>query len=1422
MTDQRKTWKVAQALAAQGTTVIEASAGTGKTWQIEALVVRLVAEKGIAISRLLVITFTEAATAELRDKIRRRLTQARDALADLDAPTQDELIKALRKTDPTIRLARLRQALADFDEAPISTIHGFCQRMLTQLAFESHVEPDLQLFTDVDALRETLVADELAKVFAEASASDVVLLKAMGWKRDKLTDVAKAMTSAVALEAIPNVPEGTLGVVNPRDVLPRWREAVEEYRAWLEGPAGVAAVEAMRVVNEKVRDKKKSPLQYKRYNHQKTNARVREWLDTDAVGLKPLADVSSEPEKWWTPAWAVEDERWVGGLAALEQFEGYELFVRTSRILSLRHELWAIPLVGFARRVRAAFDAKVRTSGLLTFDGMLSRLSERVDEEQGNGPLSRAIRLRYDVALVDEFQDTDTAQWTILRAAFGSEPAKADGRRLFLVGDPKQSIYSFRGADLDVYLDATHGADGDFALDTNYRSDRSLVEATNHVWLPCLEPFGTASSIPYVRVSASRVQERLSLLPGVLRDDGSGPRRALEVRWVDARSCGLYGDNNKIAAGGLLRFLADRCAGECVRLIEAGAVVSVPSRDAHLLAPGQGLVPEGARFALAGTRSPTHRYLHAGDIAVLVQTHKQGTAVREALRRANVPSVGGGKRKLWDSDALGWLCAWLDAVASPDDERTARALAVTPLIGWTASQLSLALADDDTSSTTAAAKAENAVETDDPWRRLRASVTTAANRWSTQGFFRTFHSALSEDHTFDKSGHASFTRLLGMPDGERAATDLRHLAELAHLEERRARLGPGSLADWLRRQAEDSDTENEAPVRLESDDRAVKIVTIHACKGLQYPVTLLPFAGSPRHLSSSTAGLRVRLPARTESANSEPGRLCLDLHLSGSPERERSSDAQKEAARGESRRLLYVAMTRAEHHIVAWIGTQDAHGEALNGILLGTAEPNIDPPAPVDVVPGSKGKKPKNAPPAEPFAPARVPARLTELAESSGNTLGWATELPEVDGTRLVRTRGAGRALLQADRWPQKRALGAAWQVASFSSIAGGKKHAKGAPAQHGTPPEGGETESDAAAANSQEGAAPFDAQWPETIAAEPLPGGIPAGSWVHGVLEMLDFATAKPRPSARLATPELGDLLTQQREKHGVAEEVRHGPDRKKTALASDLLAAALQDWLRTPLDRTGAGATSAHNLPAGFCLSDLPLERRFDELLFDLSVVGGTGHHAVTDTGDGPPRVDEGAVRRALESRLHDQSFTGLAWLRALLERLLADKKTLASVFPSIGGILTGSIDLLFRASADGPFYISDYKTNRLVSPTPDSGERFPSRRGNYAVDGLAHAMGKSNYHLQALIYTVALHRMLRQRLPEYDYDKHVGGHLYLFLRGMEGANTPRSASGHCLGVYYDRWPRSVVEGLDLALTGARRASVDSFVTALEGKTP
>jgi exodeoxyribonuclease V beta subunit len=868
--------------------------------------------------------------------------------------------------------------------------------------------------------------------------------------------------------------------------------------------------------------------------------------------------------------------------------------------------------------------------------------------------------------------------------------------------------------------------------------------------------------VDYVEVTARHEATRIRGLPAL---DGRA-RRAFELRWIDARMHGA--DTMELTRGAAELLGARSCAREIAAILRSGAEVSEPGAS--------------------GTQ-PNWRTIGAGDVAVLVRTHWQGALVRKELAQLHIAAVSSARGSVLKSTALPWLCTFLDALAEPGRDRIARALAVTPLFGWTALDLALALDQGRTAG-------GGAVEPDPRWARWIEAILGWARRYASSGFIRAFESALD--------AHDVLRRLLALAEGERHATDLRHLAELCHAEERRTRVGPGALATWLRKAADIATADEDKALRLESDALAVQITTVHTAKGLEYPIVMLPFGWYERGFEDD--GNPIAWHERPKHAAAWIPRL--DFHAANTDDRARAFDVARIEDGQERLRLTYVALTRARHHCVAWLGPITDRGRPRRGALWQLmlrerdASGRVAPDAPAPADDAAFGAR------------EDLLAQLAQIAASSGGAVGFAVAPPQVETVPRVADP-VSRDEIRALAWTGPSSLGSRFQVTSYSTLVAGRTadleepHRKdvvlanlalGDAAGEGLEqsPDGDNT---GAAVDLNEPSADETLSGTHLAAPAPLApmlGGKEIGTWVHAVFEHLDFpsGTSTEGEPAVLLAAALG-------ERQGIRAGTQHA-----------LLANALPAILETPLD----GAQTL--LPPGFCLRQLARGDRLDELHFDLRLGAGSQYRRSKQPGDAPRNVhgciDEGAARRALEARLDaEPGWRGAHWLQTLLERTDPREGTRKPVLPAIAGILTGAIDLIFRVGAapeSARYYVADYKTNRITSHE----SRRDSLLLHYTQPWLHTEMARHGYPLQALLYTIGLHRMLRQRLAgAYDYDRHMGGCLYLFLRGMQGAQCHRDG-GLALGVLHERWPRHVVLGLDAALCGESPEAVSRILDA------
>ncbi|HEY1581931.1 MAG TPA: UvrD-helicase domain-containing protein, partial [Chthoniobacterales bacterium] len=595
-----------------GRLLIEASAGTGKTFTIAGLVLRLLLERaGLTIDQILVTTFTELATAELRGRIRDLL---RDALRAFESgKSANELLGQVLEKYPDHRAAcaRLKDALASFDEAPIYTIHGFCQRVLAEQAFETGTLFDAELITDErDLLREVTwdfwrrtfyFDDSLGVLLAiQGKITPKKLLKDLEElaKNPMLTILPKNLRSSA--EAAAQVEQALSKV---RDVWPKCASGIRAFFAepvWAKG------------------DHKNAGLL----------ARVLEDLEEVAAGANASARQFDSVELLAADVIASNGLRKGSSLPENPIFGVCQKFVDRSAdfCVALRAEFHAWAPAELRRRKQAR--------NVLAFEDLLTRLDDALQADGGEN-LARSIRERYRVALVDEFQDTDPVQYSIFqRIHQGSDATVA------FIGDPKQAIYSFRGADVFTYLNAARETtrQRQFTLRTNWRSESGLVRAVNAIF-DRPDPFQL---------------DEIQFLPAE-----PGPRADATPLLFQGRAETPF----QIWTSSGKEKMADCVASEIVRLLARGGTI-----DGKQLEPGY--------------------------FAVLTSTNVQAAEMQIALRARRVPSVLYSSANVFTSHEARGMRDLLAAVAEPGNEKLVRAALCTDALGFSGNEID-ALSRDD-------------------------------------------------------------------------------------------------------------------------------------------------------------------------------------------------------------------------------------------------------------------------------------------------------------------------------------------------------------------------------------------------------------------------------------------------------------------------------------------------------------------------------------------------------------------------------------------------------------------------------------------------------------------------------------------------------------------------------------------------------
>ncbi len=1031
-----------------GITVLEASAGTGKTFTLAGLFVRLLLEHGLSHRNLLIVTYTEAATEELRGRLRDRLAEAIAAFAP-GATSTDPLFVALRQRlstdDPDLRHARatLQQALAGFDETPIRTIHGFCQRVLSDRAFESGSLFDVELVPSVRPLLEEVVADWWRHAFEDAGFAESGLVRAAGLSPGRLRRL---------LEETQRHPG--LRICADPGPLP-FSELRARIDAVFTEAAGLWQIDGAGIRSYFGDDIAWGNLPYNR------NTSVAEfWAQFNACfqGTGGTADFAVFDS--FTPA-AFQEKR--NKRRPKETPPTHPFFDRCAELVALATHLYSAWMLKFTQEAATALRVMKQTRKIQSFDDLLTRLDSALEGPAGERLASR-VADSFPAALIDEFQDTDPVQWRIFKRLFGRPH-----QRLFLIGDPKQAIYGFRGADVFTYLTAARGAAQSHTLGTNWRSESGLVGAVNHLFQNRSAPF----VVPEIEFHPVKAAGRADARPLTERGELHAP---LQLWFLDS------GDDAPMARTEAEPLLAELTASEIRRLLSPESAVKVE---------GRALKPR--------------------EIAVLVESHKQAERVAEALFRRSIPSVQQTQRGVFESEEAAELLTLLNGIADPTQSRRLRSALAGNILGLDGASL-LALQDDETA-----------------WAAWSAKFQSWAERWNTAGFLPMFRELIRDCRVR--------SRWLVLPDGERRLTNLLHLAELLHAVALERRLGVAGVCQYLAHRCEEAGDAGDAELlRLERDDDAVQLVTIHRSKGLEYPVVFCPFFLKGAAINSSNQPDDPKLILCHDPEDG--GRMIGDL---GSPERERHEQLATGERLAETMRLLYVALTRARNRCYfAWGHFKDPTTAPSWLFLPDSAGTDASAPEPVAAL--EAWGKDRTA--------AGTRAALERISASSEfievSTPGEPDETPW-NPERPADSQAAPRRFT--------RVLTQDWRAASFTWLTAG--HRTEAPDHDDTP-----------TAPTQP---PLPVLPPDPDDIHAFPRGAKAGVCLHQMFEELDF-TAPETEHAPLVHRLLLD--------HGI--ESRFEP----------AVVAMIRHTLAAPLDSTDANA-ELH-------LSTVDRSRRLTELEF------------------------------------------------------------------------------------------------------------------------------------------------------------------------------------------------------------------------------
>jgi exodeoxyribonuclease V beta subunit len=1268
------------AFCLDGAALVEASAGTGKTYNIQHVYVRLVLEKGLPVEKILVVTFTEAATLELRDRLRRILTLTRDVLqggattASIDKERIETLLVASSIDVADARqvsdaLNRVKLAIMDFDNASIFTIHGFCNRALQRYAFEcghdamaelvasesdvvayvcrnwwrqhTYNDDDFGSRIPFDSLQqlEELLAEYLrkpdAKLLPEALDTSHfqeqvhAVLARVRQDADLFEDatlITGLLPDAIDWENITldlRVPESLTALQRAASSVPVPR--LQGNFCWqgdtITGPGskGYAMGSFLAVLDRAKEDLLNWVTRAEPYlpaSRQVKDAvtAIRSLCrnapqTTDAKGVLSAIGMIArmDPEKW---------------------LQASKLARTMPAVAELREALHRGRLgrrVAVLKQLSVILREEIGNRSLMTYGDMLRNVMLALSDPARGEHLQDVLRDEFRAALIDEFQDTDAVQYNIFRTLF-----MGTGIPLIFVGDPKQAIYGFRGGDVFTY----YGAKADianarderlFSLNTNYRSEARLVAAMNAFFADHAgDPGFLHEAIPYAGDLGAHEMHADKLLS--LPEENNQP---LQI-WQ-------YGEGKKPGqANKRVKTMYADLAGEVNRLLH----------DAH---------------CRIGSRR-----IGAGDIAVLVHTHAEAAEICNLLLAQGIHAVQQNSGNVFDTQEARGMGLILQAMLQPSDRHAVRGALVSGLLPCSASQLMAYCLESGEDAghheTRDSGDTGISIGSLDAWVTL---FREAHDCWRRGSFIRAFRFLMQ------KTGMRA--HVVRQPGGERRLTNILHLVELLHHTAEMLRNRPAGLVQWYQRQLDACGREdsNEHLMRMASDEDAVKIMTIHKSKGLQFPIVFVPTLW--RKVADAKASNGIL------SYHDESNHLVSTLDLNDPRAKEKATAEHFQ----EDLRLLYVALTRAINrvYLVQW-GDLDPGKCAVDRLYARIAAGCPDEIAIVS--PEAPKVKPirERAPESE-DPPALVAPPLPVVNRKHGHTSFSALE-PGVQELTPDDPRDYDVATLPD-----------AFDVAS-------RRHE------------------------------------PDDIFS--IPGGKQTGNCWHDIFEQIDF-----RASDETIGATIDPLLDRYRICRGGSDDVMQARRQSVHRMVRETLA--------VPLQMAGKAAT--------FCLRDIPLSARRCELGFSFSLKQG---------GDA---VSTKSIRDLLLAH-----WSGDPQYETFCEALQTHWDSFLPL-----GYMTGFIDLVF--CHQDQFYLVDWKSNRRSGHLADFGP-----------GGLGDEMARNFYFLQYLLYTVALDAYLATRLDGYNYDKHMGGVFYLFLRGIGHAQSK--------GVFADRPSAGLIRQLSVLLTG------------------
>ena len=853
----------------EGVSLVEAGAGSGKTYSITKIVLRAILDN-YKISDILLVTFTEAAVKELRSRLRKELSEFYKVLISGNIK-HSEVYKDFPVESNKEVINKVKAALLDVDIAPVFTIHGFCKRMLTENAFESKISFNNELKTDLSDIYRDIAANFWRRYFVKLANNQTFVPDL------KFNDILKLVTQFLSIQD-DIIPENYLDVKDLKLYIVSLYNDKQKYISVLKNNPD----------SEIFAFFKENPGLLKQDYSKKLDKNIADLitcLEQESIGN--VINIFTQE---------TINKNCFLARKKIENIEPpqHDFFKLCSKLENLKSVI-NYSLYKFA--VEEFKDIKIKQN-ILSFNDLIKHLYMvlKAEEKLKFKPLTDLIRKKFKIAFVDEFQDTDNMQYEIFHLLFGDNGQTSQGYGLFMIGDPKQSIYKFRGADVHSYLKAKEVAKYKYSLAYNFRSERKMIKAVNALFQNKETVLNTEDF--EIQESTNNKVDNIFVYKDEAGKEG--------IKFFPAEVPDVV--NKKY-----LHTSSDTANLELWKVPAANTKYLERSIAMHIANEIISLVSDGTHYIQTEHEKQN---INFEDIAILVNENSQALIIKDIFTKANIPAVIQNSGNVFKSNQAFELGLWLKAILNPV-EFNIRKLFITDLLKKNAEEIL------------------NISETD-LFDFSEFFIALSAN-WHKQGFYASFSFFIKKYDVIAKN--------LSSPSGERIITNFMHLADLLNqFEIQNGRNIEDTMMFLLDKNQNGNIDDDDYLEILESDRNAVKIMTVHKSKGLEFPIVFCPFFWK-MNIDRGEKNQKIII-----YKSNEKGHLVTKINFAYNKEDFYEIQLkQRVETLAEHVRLFYVALTRSKHRSYLIIGDTNTTGKSLLPFVF-------SPSVPVDFVNTITGK----------------------------------------------------------------------------------------------------------------------------------------------------------------------------------------------------------------------------------------------------------------------------------------------------------------------------------------------------------------------------------------------------------------------------------------------------------------------------------